>query len=393
MSERNQYQSTTSADTRWYDLFSRGSRDWLRHNEKVRDAVRDHVMDIAAEADVLSGSGERRVQVPVRFLEHHRFKLAKDKQSKGVGQGKVQPGDVLRQGQAQGEEGGKSGSGSGEGGLEFVLEFKVDELVEWLWEELELPNLEPRANTIDEDDFTRAGWDKKGARARLDRRRSMKESIKRRAVQPEGPIFTNEDLRYRQLVHRPRPSTNAVVFFALDVSSSVTERERRLAKTFFFWALQGLRRQYEHIETVFVAHTVRAWEFPEQEFFQARAQGGTVASTAFNKVLEVIDERYDPGRYNVYLFYASDGENFADDRQPAGAALEKLCPMSSFIGYLETGRTVQSDYQTETSRLFQRAALKGFPVATYPLAEEGHVWAAIRHFFRRQAAEQEEVQV
>lgn len=393
MSERDGQPSTTGTDIRWYDLFSRGSRDWLRHNEKVRAAVREHVMDIAAEADVLSGAGDRRVQVPVRFLEHHRFKLARPKQQQGVGQGDVQPGDVLRQGQAPGEGGGKTGSGSGEGGLEFVLEFKVDELVDWLWEELELPNLEPRSEAIEDEEFTREGWDRKGARARLDRRRSMKESIKRRSVQPEGPVFTNEDLRYRQLVRKPRPSTQAVVVFALDVSSSVTEQERRLAKTFFFWALQGLRKQYKRIDTVFVAHTVRAWEFREEEFFQARAQGGTVASTAFNKTLEILDERYDPSRYNIYLFYASDGENFADDREAAGTALEKLAHQANFIGYLETGRSIQADYQTETARLFQRAAVAGMRVATYPLSEEGHVWAAIRHFFRRQAAERDEIQV
>ncbi len=393
MSDSERQPSTTGSDTRWYDLFSRGSRDWLRHNEKVRQAVREHVMDIAAEADVMSGGDERRVQVPVRFLEHHRFKLAKARQGKGAGQGKVDPGDILRQGQNPAEGNGKTGSGSGEGGLEFVLEFKVEELVDWLWEELELPDLEPRSTAIVDDEYTREGWDKRGARARLDRRRSMKESIKRRAVQPQGPTFTNEDLRYRQLVRRPRPSTQAVVVFAMDVSSSVTEQERRLAKTFFFWALQGLRRQYERIETVFVAHTVRAWEFREEEFFQARAQGGTVASTAFNKSLEVIGERYDPSRYNVYLFYASDGENFADDREPAGIALEKLCKLSNFVGYLETGRSIQADYQTETSRLFQRFTSAGYRVGSYPLAEEGHVWAAIRHFFRRQAAEQEEAQV
>src|SRR5512141_619566 len=85
---------------RWYDLFSRGSRDWLRHNEKVREAVKDRIMDVAAGADVLSGSSERTVQVPVRFLEHYRFRLSDADQQQGVGQGEnVQPGDVLRQAQ------------------------------------------------------------------------------------------------------------------------------------------------------------------------------------------------------------------------------------------------------------------------------------------------------
>lgn len=379
-----------SRERDWFELFSRGSRDWLRHNQKVRRAVRDQVVDLASGGDVLSGSGDRTVQIPVRFLEHYRFRLTDPEQQEGVGQGEVEPGDVLRPGRAPGE-GGKGKGGSGDGGLEFVLEFKVDELVDWLWEELKLPNLEPRIGGITDEEYQREGWDRRGARSRLDRRRTIKEAVKRRAVQQHGPAFTNEDLRYKQLVKRPRPTTRAVVFFALDVSSSVTEKERRLAKTFFFWALQGLRRQYSQIETVFIAHTVQAWEFPEPEFFQVRATGGTVASTAFNKVLEAVDSRYPPNRYNIYMFYASDGENFSDDRAPAMDAMRRLAEVASFIGYAETGQTLRADYQTETSHLFGRLEAGSFPVANYQLNTEEDIWSAIRHFFRRQAEDEHEV--
>lgn len=376
-----------SAPGRWYDLFSRGSRDWLRHNEKIREAVRDRVMDLATEADVLSGGGDNRtVQVPVRFLEHYRFRLSDADDKTGVGQGdQAQPGDVLRP-EKSGSGKGSGGAGRGEGGLEFVLEFKVEEIVDWLWEELELPRLEPKPGAMEDEELIREGLDKRGARARLDRRRSLKEAIKRRSVQPGGPSFTNDDLRYRQLARRRRPSTHAVVFFALDVSSSVTEKERRLAKTFFFWALQGLRRQYQRIDTAFVAHTVRAWEFQEEEFFQVRATGGTVASSAFSKVQEIIDERYNPGLYNIYVFYASDGENFTDDRGPAAESLQKLGEAANFVGYLETGRTIQGLDETETALLFYRMEKRGLPVATYNLGKEEDIWTAIRHFFQRQTS-------
>ena len=108
----------------------------------------------------------------------------------------------------------------------------------------------------------------------------MKEAIKRRIVDTNGPAFVNDDLRYRQLVMRKQPTTQAVVFFAMDVSSSMRERDRVLAKTFFFWVIQGLKRQYDSIELVFIAHTVKAWEFKESEFFQVRGSGGTGAVTA-----------------------------------------------------------------------------------------------------------------
>jgi uncharacterized sporulation protein YeaH/YhbH (DUF444 family) len=377
---------TLKGGSRWYELFSRGTRDWLRHNEKVREAVRRRLGELATEPGVLTSGGERRVQVPVRFLEHYRFRWLEPEEEHGVGQGEGEPGDVLRPGRPQRQgPGDKGASGEGDGGLQFVLEFEADEIIDWLWEELKLPNLKPKGGTVDEAEYERQGWDKRGARARLDRRRSLKEAIKRRIVQPDGPAFTNEDLRFRQLVRRPHPVTQAAVFFAMDVSSSVTQDERRLAKSFFFWALQGLRRQYTRIEPVFIAHTVRAWEFPEEEFFKVSGEGGTVASTAFGKALEIMDERYDPARYNLYLFYASDGENFREDRERAADALDRLTQLTAFCGYLETSPHQAAGLDSETAGLFEAQATAGRAVDSFELNDEEDVWEAIRNFFSHTA--------
>ena len=86
----------------------------------------------------------------------------------------------------------------------------------------------------------------------------------------------------------------AVVFFLLDVSGSMTERDRQLAKTFFFWVAAGLRREYRALDIVFVAHTTEAWEFNEPDFFKVAGSGGTVSSTGFAKVREIIEERFNP---------------------------------------------------------------------------------------------------
>ena len=331
-------QSLGSSQAGWYDLFSRGARDWLRHNEKIRNAVRERLPDLIAGADVITQPENRTVQVPVRFLEHYRFRLNRPNQVSGAGQGQkgaVKPGDVLKPADDPGQE-GASTAGTDEGGLQFLLEFKIDDLVDWLWEELELPNLKPKpSDAFVEEEWVREGWDRRGVRSRLDRRRTLKEAIKRRAIQEEGPEFTDEDLRFRQLARRQRPTTSAVVLFVLDVSSSMREENRKLAKTFFFWALQGLRRQYTHIKTVFIAHTVTAWEFSEDEFFQVTAEGGTQSSSAFELALEVLHERYEPSRYNSYLFYASDGDNFVEDQPAADEALKKLAETLNFTGYVE----------------------------------------------------------
>ena len=334
-------ESTSSRATvaGWYDLFSRGARDWLRHNDKVREAVRAHLPEAIAGGDVLSG-GTKTIRVPVRMLEHYHFRLRTPEEQQGVGQGAAKPGDAL--GQPGGAPAsGKGGGGRNDGGFEFLLEFKVDDIVDWLWEEMKLPNLRARAGRAEEADWTREGWDRRGARSRLDRRRSMRESIKRREVQPaDSPIFTDDDLRFRQLTKREQPATQAVVFFLMDVSASMSDRDRQLAKSFFFWAVQGLRRQYHYLDTVFVAHTTEAWEFNEEEFFKVSGSGGTVTSSGLKKVREIMGARFDPSRYNVYLFYASDGDNASSDRADAEAALDDIAALANYTGYLEISTTI-----------------------------------------------------
>ncbi|KPV41767.1 hypothetical protein AN478_00960 [Thiohalorhabdus denitrificans] len=376
-------------ENRWYDLFSRGSRDWLRHNEKVRETVKEELPNLISGSDVLSRPSDRTVQVPVRFLEHYRFRL-RDDQDGGepqAGQGDGQPGDVLRRAKPDEGEGGTEG-GSGGGELRFVLELKVDDIVDWIWEELALPDLQPKTtDALTDEDLIQEGWDKRGPRARLDRRRTVKEAIKRRSVQEEPTPFSNEDLRFRQLARRKRPATNAVVCFLLDVSASMDETRRKLAKSFFFWAMQGLRRQYRDVEAVFIAHTNQAWEFSEEEFFQVSATGGTVASSGFRLALDIFSDRYDPGQYNQYLFYASDGDNFGDDRRSAEALLAELGGLVNFMGFVETPQNPLESSKSEMGRLFKALAARDYPVGSYTVHEEGDIWDAIREFFRHQAEE------
>jgi uncharacterized sporulation protein YeaH/YhbH (DUF444 family) len=372
----------------WYDLFSRGARDWLRHNEKISRAVKEKLPELISNADVL-GAGDNRVKVPVRFMEHFRFRLCPPDEQTGVGQGDAKAGDKLgRPGKKQSQgQGQKEAGGDGDGGFDLTLEFKIDDIVDWLWEELKLPNLKPKNGVTSDDEWTREGWNRRGAASRLDRRRSLKEAIKRRAIDRNGPAFINEDLRYRQLVVRQKPATRAVVFFGMDVSSSMRERDRTLAKMFFFWAMQGLRRQYEHIEPVFVAHTVKAWEFEEGEFFQVRGSGGTVASSAFGVINNIIQQRYDPSRYNVYLFYASDGENFRDDHDRAAAALSEIAAVSSYLGYIETPASEDRALETEMANIFRGLGEAGSRAGSFALVNNEAVWSAIRKFFQEQASE------
>src|SRR5580700_2987818 len=368
---------------RWYDLFSRGARDWLRHDEKVREAVREHLPKIIANGDVINDSA-RTVRVPVRMLEHYHFRLRNPGDSQGVGQGETKAGDVLAEGTPdQGAEKGEGGRG--DGGIQLLLEIKIDDIVDWLWEEMQLPNLKARVGPSDDSDWVREGWDRRGPRSRLDRRRSIKELVKRQGL-GGAKTFTDEDLRFRQLARRRQPAVHAVVFFMLDVSGSMSDRDRKLAKTFFFWVVPGLRREYRSLETVFVAHTTEAWEFNEPDFFQVTGTGGTVASTGLGKVREIIDARYNPARCNIYLFYASDGDNSVSDAADARAALGTLAADACFTGYVEVSSGLSRQLATETGKLFAELSAAGCAAGSYALNDFDDVWGAVRHFFTAESA-------
>src|SRR5687768_8763298 len=118
-----------AAETPWYELFSRGARDWLRHNQKVREAVKQSLPDLLANEDLISRPDNRTVLVPVKFLEHARLRLLEPGSQQGAGQGRGEPGDVLQPGREDGESAAQAG-GTRHGEIRFVVELKIDEIVD-----------------------------------------------------------------------------------------------------------------------------------------------------------------------------------------------------------------------------------------------------------------------
>jgi uncharacterized sporulation protein YeaH/YhbH (DUF444 family) len=144
------------------------------------------------------------------------------------------------------------------------------------------------------------------------------------------------DVRYRQRQPVPKPNTKAVMFCLMDVSGSMGEREKDLAKRFFVLLHLFLKRRYEHIDVVFIRHTHEAQEVDEETFFYSGQSGGTVVATALTKMMEVVHDRYPTDAWNIYAAQASDGENFSGDSKTCSTLLaEQVIPVCQYYAYVE----------------------------------------------------------
>lgn len=375
--------NTVFTGSSWYELFSRGARDWLRHNEKIREIVKNKIPDLISDSDLNTDSNSRSVNIRLKILDHARFQLNSNSQhdTYSAGQGICQQGDLLIPKQKNSDSNEIEASNT-KGEIQFLIELNFEDFIDWIWEELKLPDLLIKNKlNFNEKYLVREGWDKKGIPARLDRRRTIKEFIKRRAIQKKITNLSNNDLRFNQLKDRQYPITGAVIFFVLDVSASMSTEERKLAKFFFFFILQGIRRKYSKVETRFIAHTTQAWEFTEKEFFQVTGAGGTGASSAFNLVLDIIENEYDSAQYNRYLFYASDGENFTEDRVAATASIKELTALLNYVGYIETVPGMPRNNQTEMSSICMQVSKEENPIGNFVLNKQEDIWKGIKHFF------------
>lgn len=360
--------------------FLRRARENIK--ERVDRSVRDKSIQDGS-ADQTSGE---KITIPAKGLKEPRF----FHDSQGGHRRYVLPGnkdfvvgDQIKRPPAGGGEGGKKGSDDGEGSDEFSFTLTRDEYLEILFDGLELPDLVEKQTVETETVGTRrAGLTTAGTPNNLNLVRTMRNSLGRRialqrpskasqdALQAqvdelealerrspaqdemlaelkrklEGLIRKRKvvgyidpiDLRFDTHVPEKIRNSRAVVFCLMDVSGSMQEREKDLAKRFFLLLHLFLARCYEHTEIVFVRHTHHAQEVDEETFFYARETGGTIVSTALEKMKEIIDERYPADEWNIYGAQASDGENFGNDSvRCKKLLLEDLLPVCQFYAYME----------------------------------------------------------
>ena len=353
-----------------------------RFLQRFRQQLKRAVSDAASGRSITEVDKGERVKIPARDISEPTFSIAPggNRESIHPGNREFVSGDRIPR-PAGGQGRGTKASNTGQGEDDFVFELSRDEFLDLLFEDLELPHLVKKELTrLPEHKLVRAGFTTDGTPANLNVVRSLRGSIARRIamsatarerveelreqlaeLEAQGraandplvlelkeqilrleahirstPFLDTIDLRYNHRVRRPQPSTQAVMFCLMDVSGSMTQERKDLAKRFFILLYLFLQRNYERIEVVFIRHHTVAMEVDEQEFFHSRETGGTVVSSALTLMAEVVRARYPVHAWNIYAAQASDGDNWPDDSPGCrDIIVNELLPLLQYFAYVE----------------------------------------------------------
>ena len=196
--------------------------------------------------------------------------------------------------------------------------------------------------------------------------------------------FHNDDLVYRHIKESKKESTNAAIFFVMDISGSMTKEKKFLARSFYFLLYQFLRHRYQSIEIVFVAHDTSSYEVNEQQFFSRGSSGGTLVSSALHHVNEIISQRYHPDFWNLYCFQCSDGDNWSNDTEACNQAALVLKQVCQLYCYCEIEPERErllwaSDKESQLSNAFSAFVDKRFKIVK--IFEKIDIWPAFKKVF------------
>ena len=395
-----------------------------RYKDQVKEAVK-RAIDGRGIRDIERGE---EIRIPKRDISEPVF---------GHGSGGVR--EVVHPGNREfikgdrikrpdgGGGGGGSGKGqasdSGEGEDDFVFALSKEEFMQVFFEDLALPHLiRTQLAEVPEWKSQRAGFTSDGTPNNLHVVRSLRGAIGRRiaigagsrrelremeerlaamgAGHPDAPALQLEidalrrrlaripyldpiDLRFRNRVRVPVPTSKAVMFCLMDVSGSMDEQRKELSKRFFILLYLFLTRHYEKIELVFIRHHTQAQEVDEENFFHARETGGTVVSSALVLMEEIIRARYDPSQWNIYGAQASDGDNWHHDSGRCREILaEKILPLVRYYAYVQVAEEEQNLWEEYTQLLESQ---RHFAMRKAVSADQ--IYPVFRDLFRKEGAE------
>lgn len=339
----------------------RAVEDRRRHRQLVEKSIKENLGDILSEESIIGQNKDKKIKIPIRGLKEYEFIFGKNKGGVGSGDGNEKRGQVIGKEKAKGDGKGSNGAGDDEGEDMYETEITLEDALNYLLEDLELPEMDKKkfSEILTENGVKRAGYQKHGINPRLAKKRTVTEKIKRQQgkrkalkeiskdVDIERLPFKNEDLRYHRVKPVLKREANAVILCVMDVSGSMDTTKKYLARSFFFVLSQFIKSKYSNVEVSFIAHTTVAKEVNEVDFFHKVESGGTYISSGLNKALEIIDKRYNPEYWNVYVFYVSDGDNWQEDNEKAISAAKNICEVSNLFGYAELMRSYYSSSMKE----------------------------------------------
>jgi len=375
----------------------RSAGDRARHRLKVRESIRENIADIIAEESIIGKSRDRVIKVPIRGIREYRFVYGDNTPGVGQGNGDSEAGQVVGKARSQGS--GDDKAGDQPGADYYETDVTLEELIDIMFEDLELPDLERKAlRQIEAFRMSkRKGYRSVGIRIRLDKRRTARERARRKmaAVQHRGlepgsgsPAsggvaphrfpFHDDDLIYRHMITDTRKESNAVVLCLMDTSGSMDTMKKYLARSFFFLLYQFICTKYRNVEIAFIAHHTEAKEVTEEEFFHKGESGGTFISSAYVKALEIIQARYHPSLWNVYAFHCSDGDNFDSDNPQALKAARELTDLCNLFGYGEIKPLGSRYYESSMLNIFRRLDADNFQTVLIERKED--IWPSFKAF-------------
>ena len=376
--------------------------------------------------DVLEG-GE--VSIPVDGMDEPRFRREGGTRDMVLpGNKKFIEGDMLPR---SGRSGGKvSGAGEGDGQDAFRFVLSRDEFVDLFLDDLELPDLAKRKLAeVESEGIQRAGFATSGSPANISVSRTVSRAMARRialrrprpaelaALEAEMvncsearrvelqaeiealkakmqriPFIDPIDIRYRRFEAVPKPVAQAVMFCLMDVSGSMTEHMKDLAKRFYMLLYIFLKRRYRHVEIVFIRHTDRAEEVDEETFFHGPASGGTLVSSALQAMHDTVRSRFRPADWNIYAAQASDGDNsYSDSDVTARLLTELILPATQFFAYLEVGQETGMMYDQPASSLwtlYERLRAEKAPLSMRKVNERSEIFPVFADLFRRRGKQE-----
>ncbi|MBL8168199.1 MAG: sporulation protein YhbH [Acidobacteria bacterium] len=338
-----------------WSLQRKGIIDQERHKERIKDAIKKNLGSIVSNESIILSNGRKTVKVPMRALDEYKFRFDQRKRKHvGQGDGKAKVGDVIGRENGQGQP-GDAQAGDNPGQDYYEADVEIDEIAALIFADLQLPFLEEKAKQAVQSKTTRFTEIRRtGVLSNLDKRRTVMENIRRNArEQGKAKIggFKKEDMRFKSWEEEVRYESNAAVIAMMDVSGSMGEFKKYIARSFFFWMVRFLRTKYDQVKIVFISHHTEAKEVTEEQFFTQGESGGTVVSSAYKLALDVIAERFPPRDWNVYPFHFSDGDNYYSDNEDAVKYADQLIETCNLFGYGEIGEEGMPTYRRSSGAL------------------------------------------